>query len=68
MPEPLPALPEVLAGPILRRLQAQRLIIWPVSSRRLKLQLQLYPQGSSARLEDLPQHCQILQIGKHAFI
>ncbi|HBX55829.1 alkaline phosphatase D family protein [Pseudomonas sp. UBA2684] len=62
-------LPLVLAGPLLRRLQPQRLVLWLVGSQALPLTLQL-AVGDSAP-EDYPldeAQCQVLQIGEQAFL
>lgn len=62
-------LPAVLAGPILRRLEPGRLVLWLVGSRALQLTLRLAPAGQASR--DYPlgdEACQRLMIGKHAVI
>ena len=62
-------LPAVLAGPILRRLEPGRLVLWLVGSRDLQLTLRLAPAGQASR--DYPlgdDACQRLMIGKHAVI
>ncbi len=56
-------LPLVLAGPVLRRLEPQRLAIWLVATQ---------PEPPTLSI-DLPQtmpelHCQTLPIGEHAFV
>lgn len=62
-------LPPVLAGPILRRLDAQRLNLWLVGSSALSLELLLEPQGAPAHRIALDAgQCRIVPIGKHAFI
>lgn len=72
---PLPAasadsLPAVLAGPILRRLEPRRLVLWLVGSRPLNLTLRLQVPGDSVgrdvRLDE--QHCQVVAVGRSAFI
>lgn len=72
--ETLPAvhadLPQVLAGPLLRRMEAQRLVLWLVGSRPLSLTLQL-SHGDAAEPQRLTLHgdsCQVIQIGEQAFI
>ncbi|SDI74074.1 hypothetical protein SAMN05216588_12365 [Pseudomonas flavescens] len=62
-------LPAVLAGPILRRLEPGRLVLWLVGSRALQLTLRLAPSEQTAR--DYPlgdDACQRLVIGEHAVI
>lgn len=46
------ATPLVLAGPILRRLQAKRLTLWLATSQPVAIRLRLLPQGESPRLLD----------------
>lgn len=62
-------LPAVIAGPLLRRLEPQRLVIWLVGSRALPLSLRLQLPSSEAL--DIPldaTHCQVVPVGRHAFI
>lgn len=59
-------LPEVLAGPLLRRLEPGRLLFWLVASRPLSLQLELHPQAHAVR--HLLLKPQVLGIGTHAFL
>ncbi|MDU8357363.1 alkaline phosphatase family protein [Pseudomonas syringae group sp. J309-1] len=58
------SLPAVLAGPLLRRLETQRLVMWLVGSRPLTLTLRLpdrdYPLNE--------QQCQVVAVGRSAFI
>ncbi|WPC05008.1 alkaline phosphatase D family protein [Pseudomonas benzenivorans] len=66
---PSNALPAVLAGPLLRRLEPQRLVLWLVGSRALSLRLCLCHGG--AEQSDYPldeRHCRVLQVGEHAFV
>ena len=65
-------LPQVLAGPLLRRLQPDRLLLWLVGSQPLPLTLQLaftaegVPTSRDYPLTD--EYCQVLQIGERAFL
>ena len=65
--QPLP-LPDVLAGPLLRRLEPGRLALWLVASRELSLQLWLQPEGETPRSLLLDEHCQRLPLGRHAVL
>ncbi|WP_295482126.1 alkaline phosphatase D family protein [uncultured Pseudomonas sp.] len=58
-----PSLPAVLAGPVLRRLESQRLAIWLVGSRPLSPQFVL----PGLPIEPL-QRCQRVAMGRHAFV
>ncbi|MGE8413547.1 MAG: alkaline phosphatase D family protein [Pseudomonas sp.] len=66
---PLDTLPPVLAGPLLRRLEPGRLVLWLVGSRPLSLTLQLQPEG--AAVQELPldeRQCQVIAVGREAYI
>ncbi len=68
VPLPLPAdhspLPPVLVGPLLRRLEPTRLLLWLVGSRALTLTLRL--QGIDIRFD--AGQCTIIPVGTHAFV
>ncbi|MBF6031380.1 alkaline phosphatase family protein [Pseudomonas sp. P115] len=67
MPQ-LDTLPIVLAGPLLRRLEPRRLVLWLVGSRALAMTLRLCV-AEQTRDITLDQHeCQIVPVGRHAFI
>jgi hypothetical protein len=74
MPNPLPSdalspLPLVLAGPLLRRLEAGRLVFWLVASEPLALRLMLQPDGCAPRSVDLnDERCRQLRIGTSAWL
>ncbi|KRP69969.1 isoleucyl-tRNA synthetase [Pseudomonas paralactis] len=62
-------LPAVIAGPLLRRLEPQRLVIWLVGTRALTPTLKLYlPQGETLDIVLDEQHCQEVRVGRDAFI
>jgi hypothetical protein len=68
MPQPN-TLPAVIAGPLLRRLEPRRLVIWLVGSRVLALSLKLIiPQGETRTIDLDTTHCQVVPVGRHAFI
>ncbi len=59
-------LPAVLAGPLLRRLEPRRLVLWLVGSQALALTLRLH---LPSRILEVPlDHCQVVPVGRHAFI
>ncbi|MBV7546777.1 alkaline phosphatase family protein [Pseudomonas sp. PDM26] len=65
---PLPddnALPPVLAGPLLRRLEPTRLVLWLVGSRALALTLRLQGVGD-IRLD--AGQCTVIAVGAHAYV
>jgi hypothetical protein len=66
---PLPdyhqSLPPVLAGPLLRRLEPTRLVLWLVGSRALALTLRLQGVGN-IRLD--AGQCTVIAAGAHAFV
>ena len=63
----------MLAGPILRRLEPGRLVLWLVGSEALDLALELAPQGGPARrlrLDVQPDRaaCRVVRVGRHAYV
>lgn len=70
IPTPAPeGLPPVLAGPLLRRLEPGRLVLWLVGSAPLDLSLVLAPQdGAERRLALDASHCRVVRIGRHACV
>lgn len=70
---PSSELPPVLAGPLLRRLEERRLVLWLVGSRALDLRLHLgWDTAQLGRRElALPlddSRCQRLPVGRHAWL
>ena len=62
-------LPSVLAGPILRRLEPGRLVLWLVGSAALDLVLELAPSGAAPRSVRLDESCcRVVRVGTHAYI
>ncbi len=61
-------LPSVLAGPLLRRLEPGRLVLWLVGSTPLDLTLVLAPHGEECRRHALADSCRIIPIGRDAHI
>ncbi|KAA0946953.1 alkaline phosphatase family protein [Pseudomonas sp. ANT_H14] len=65
-------LPAVLAGPLLRRLEPGRLVLWLVGSRALALTLRLqFTQDEREHTLDINLDatlCQVVPVGRHAFI
>ena len=61
-------LPDVLAGPLLRRLEPQRLVMWLVGTRQLPLTLRLHVAEQSRDIVLDQGQCQIVPVGRQAFI
>lgn len=62
-------LPELIAGPIVRRLMPEQMVLWFVSSRRLDGALQLtLPDGSTQQYPLASPHCDCLRIGERAWV
>src|SRR5699024_51312 len=67
-------LPVILAGPILRRASAERLVLWLVTSRPLRPGLALYPGDSGSANDTEPvavepsPHSDSLRVGQQAFV
>ena len=73
LPEYSDPLPAVLAGPLLRRLEPTRLVLWLVGSRPLELTLRLrFVEGTGGETTlDFPLdagQCQVVPIGERGFI
>ncbi|MES1925126.1 alkaline phosphatase family protein [Salinisphaera sp. T31B1] len=71
--EPSSCLPDVLAGPILRRVGARRMVLWLATSRPLTLQLALYraddgDQHTPDDVVDLADHARSIRVGERAWI
>ncbi|UYG00233.1 alkaline phosphatase D family protein [Halomonas sp. GD1P12] len=62
------ALPDVLVGPLLRRLSPTRLTLWLVSSRPLEMTLILFPHQPRERTLDISAAQTRLPVGRHAHI
>jgi hypothetical protein len=65
IPADLNPLPPVLAGPLLRRLEPTRIVLWLVGTRILALTLRLQGVG------DIPLDagkCTVIPVGRHAFV
>ncbi|WP_187329610.1 alkaline phosphatase D family protein [Advenella mimigardefordensis] len=59
----------MLAGPILRRLEPTRLLLWLVGSMPIPFTLQLTPAGETPRSVVLDEaSCRVIPIGRHAFV
>lgn len=65
LPDDPQTLPPVLAGPLLRRLEPTRLVLWLVGSRALELTLRLQGVGD-IRLD--AGQCTLVAVGTHAFV
>ncbi|MCD5996918.1 alkaline phosphatase family protein [Pseudomonas sp. CDFA 602] len=68
-----PPLPSVLAGPLLRRQEANRLVLWLIGSRPLELTVRLRPAAgdTTGTFTDYPldtQQCQVIAVGRDAFV
>ena len=60
---PSSSLPLVLAGPVLRRLEPQRLAIWLACTQPLQPEFTLDCPGITPRTD-----CQVIPVGKHAYL
>ncbi|OBA00360.1 hypothetical protein [Halomonas sp. G11] len=68
MSHPAAALPDVLVGPILRRITPSRWVMWCLTSRPLTMSLVLHPGEPQAQTYPLAAYQQCLPVGQHAFI
>lgn len=65
---PPDTLPAVLAGPLLRRLEPQRLVLWLMGSRELVLTLTLHIAGQTRSIVLDQGQCQTVAVGRDAVI
>ncbi|MFL1417803.1 alkaline phosphatase D family protein [Pseudomonas fildesensis] len=65
---PLDILPAVLAGPLLRRLEPRRLVLWLVGTRELALKLRLHVAEQTRDITLDQGQCQVVPVGRQAFI
>ncbi|MEG5265953.1 alkaline phosphatase D family protein [Pseudomonas sp. JDS28PS106] len=69
IPDQSSPLPAVLAGPVLRRQESERVVMWLVGSRPLRLTLRLRAQGQGFTDYVLDaEKCQVVAVGRHAFV
>ncbi|QTP54135.1 alkaline phosphatase family protein [Billgrantia sulfidoxydans] len=69
MTDDAPPLPDVLAGPLLRRLSAERLVLWLVATRPLELTLMLHPESHPPRRLRLgDERLERIPVGQHAWL
>lgn len=61
------SLPEILAGPFIRRLQSDQLVIWFVTSQRHRYQLHLLAEQDE-NVDTLEQRLETLQIGQSCYV
>ena len=65
---PLDILPAVLAGPLLRRLEPRRMVLWLVGTRELALKLRLHVAEQTRDITLDQGQCQVVPVGRQAFI
>ena len=65
---PPDTLPALLAGPLLRRLEPQRLVLWLMGSRELVLTLTLHIAGQTRSIVLDQGQCQTVAVGRDAVI
>ena len=65
---PPDTLPAVLAGPLLRRLEPQRLVLWLMGTRELVLTLTLHIAGQTRSIALDQGQCQTVAVGRDAVI
>ncbi|SDN32422.1 hypothetical protein [Vreelandella arcis] len=61
-------LPDMLVGPLLRRVTTTHWVMWCVTSRPLTMTLVLHPGKPEAQTYPLAEHQQCLPVGQHAFM
>ena len=60
-------LPDLLAGPLVRRVDPERILLWLVASRPLQMSATLQPHEQASR-QLRPDNTRIIPIGRHAYV
>lgn len=58
----------LLAGPVLRRMQTNRLSLWLSTSKPVKWRLSLHPTGQDSQIHDLRGQVTTLTLGEHWYV
>ncbi len=58
----------LLAGPVLRRMQTNRVTLWLATSKPVKWRLSLHPTGQDSRIHDLRSQVTTLTLGQHWYV
>lgn len=63
-----PSMSTLLAGPVLRRMQTDRLTFWLVTSKAVQWQLTLLPEKNPPQVHEVGTHCHELKLAEHCYI
>ncbi|MDP3189237.1 alkaline phosphatase D family protein [Limnobacter sp.] len=58
----------LLAGPILRRMQCDRITLWLATSKPVHWRLSLFPNGHDSQVHELRSHCRQLKAAQRLYI
>ncbi|WP_334119398.1 alkaline phosphatase D family protein [Limnobacter sp.] len=58
----------LLAGPILRRMQCDRITLWLATSKPVRWRLSLFPNGHDSQVHELRSHCRQLKAAQRLYI
>jgi hypothetical protein len=58
----------LLAGPVLRRMQSERITLWLATSRPVQWRLALFPDKHDSQVHEIRGHCRQLKVAEHYYI
>jgi len=58
----------LLAGPVLRRMQSERITLWLATSRPVQWRLSLFPDKHDSQVHEIRGHCRELKVAEHYYI
>lgn len=58
----------LLAGPVLRRMQSERITLWLATSRPVQWRLALFPDKHDSQVHEIRGHCRELKVAEHYYI
>ena len=58
----------LLAGPVLRRMQSERITLWLATSQPVQWRLALFPDKHDSQVHEIRSHCRELKVAAHYYI
>ncbi len=58
----------LLAGPVLRRMQSERITLWLATSQPVQWRLALFPDKHDSQVHEIRGHCRALKVAEHYYI
>ncbi|WP_341237863.1 alkaline phosphatase D family protein [uncultured Limnobacter sp.] len=58
----------LLAGPVLRRMQSERITLWLATSKPVQWRLALFPDKHDSQVHEIRGHCRELKVAEHFYV